>query len=200
MRILGIDGGLDGGLALVEDGKIIECLIAPTVTVKDSKREYNVDAIVALLEQLEPDHVFLEKAQSMPGQGVSSMFSIGLGYGMYRGVLVALRIPHTLVHSKTWQKMMFQDLPKTDTKAMSHIVCMRLWPGRFWLATPKCRKAHDGMTDAAMIAAYGFRTLTGVTGVPNAEPVKPKRSRTQGRPFAGRGDGVIEFDLSPNCA
>lgn len=191
MRVLGVDNGLDGGLAIVEDGKIVECYVAPTVTVKDSKREYNADEIVALISTANPDHIFLEKAQPMPDQGVTSMFSTGLGYGMYRGIIAALKIPHTLVHPKTWQKVMFQDLPKTDTKAMSHIVCMRLWPGQSWLASPRCRKAHDGMTDAAMIAAYGFRVLTGTTGVPN---VQPKRSRTQGRDAAGGGE------CAPECS
>src|ERR1035437_10078599 len=159
MKILGVDNGLSGGLVIVEDGKLAHMLVTPTVLVKASKREFNEDAIVAFIEKHKPDHVFLEKAQSMPGQGVSSMLSIGLGYGTYRGILAALKLPRTLVHPKTWQKVMFQDLPKTDTKAMSHIVCMRLWPGMSWLASERCKKAHDGLTDAAMIAMYGFRLL-----------------------------------------
>jgi crossover junction endodeoxyribonuclease RuvC len=161
MRIVGIDPGLSGGLALVDGGALIECVVAPTVVVKAAKREYDADALVALFRRFSPDHVFLEKAQAMPGQGVSSMFSIGLGYGLYRGILAALKIPYTLTHPKSWQKVMFMDLPKGDTKAMGHIVCMRLWPGRSWLASERCKKVHDGLTDASLIAAYGCRTLAG---------------------------------------
>lgn len=159
MRILGIDNGLDGGLVVVDDGKILAKKVTPTVTVKASKREFNAVEIVTFIRDLKPDHIFLEKAQAMPGQGVSSMFSIGLGYGLYRGILTALYLPFTLVHPKTWQGLMFRDLPKGDTKAMSYIVCMRLWPKEDWKASERCKKPHDGLTDAAMIAGYGSRML-----------------------------------------
>ncbi len=159
MRILGADNGLDGALALVEADSTVAAFIMPVVVVKDSKRDYDVTAIVRLLRELKPDHVFIEKAQSMPGQGVASMFSTGRGYGLMCGIVAALEIPYTLVHPKTWQKVMFKDLPKSDTKAMSYIVCSRLWPKHSWRASPRCKKPHDGMTDAALIALYGWRSL-----------------------------------------
>ena len=159
MKILGIDPGLDGGFAgIFPEGAVLACPIQ-TITIKASKREYDIPAIVRFIKQVNPGHVFIEKAQAMPGQGVSSMFSIGNGYGIMRGVVVALGIPHTLVRPKTWQKEMFKDLPKADTKAMSYIACQRLWPTNSWLASPRCKKPHDGMTDAALIAEYGARQL-----------------------------------------
>lgn len=161
MKVLGIDNGLDGGLVLLVDSLSIVRLVTPTITIKASKREYDIPALAAWLKEMRPDHAFLEKAQAMPGQGVSSMFSIGNGYGIMRGLLVALEIPHTLVHPKTWQKVLFKDLPKSDTKAMSVVVAGRLWPQIDWRATPRCKKAHDGLTDAACIAEYGRRVLTG---------------------------------------
>ena len=69
------------------------------------------------------------------------------------------KIPYTLVHPKTWQKVMFMDMPKEDTKKMSYIVCSRLFPGTSWLANERCRKPHDGILDAVMLACYGFRIL-----------------------------------------
>jgi crossover junction endodeoxyribonuclease RuvC len=161
MRVLGIDNGLDGGLVEVSDVGLVK-LVMPAITIKASKREYNIPALAAWIKLWKPDHAFLEKAQAMPGQGVSSMFSIGNGYGIMRGLLTGLGIPHTLVHPKTWQKVMFQDLPKSDTKAMSTVIAGRLWPSEDWRATPKCKKAHDGLTDAACIAEYGRRVLTGL--------------------------------------
>lgn len=167
MRIVGIDNGLDGGLVLIDSSLAstpelqyhgLAVAVTPTVIVRGSKREYDANAIVERLKLWKPNHVYLEKAQAMPGQGVTSMFSIGQGYGLYRGILSALKIPYTLVHPKTWQKDMFRDQPKTDTKAMSFIVCSRIWPSVSWLATPRCKKPHDGLTDAALIAAYGQKS------------------------------------------
>ncbi len=162
MKILGIDNGLDGALFQIEsdmNGNQVTTHNVMPVIDGGKKREYDVNAITNFISNLRPDHAFLEKAQAMPGQGVSSMFSIGLGYGIVRGVLSALKIPYTLVHPKTWQKEMFRDCPKDDTKAQSVIVAKRLFPQLDFLATPRCRVAHDGLTDAALIATYGKRVL-----------------------------------------
>ena len=74
-----------------------------------------------------------------------------------------------VVPPKSWQSVMFGGLPKSDTKAMSYIVRVRLLPGASWLASPRCKKPHDGMTDAALITTYGSRTLSvsGGTGGDN---------------------------------
>jgi len=53
---------------------------------------------------------------------------------------------------------MFEGMAKTDTKQMSYLVCSRLWSCYDWKATPRCKKPHDGLTDAAMLAEYGRRT------------------------------------------
>lgn len=160
MRILGIDNGYDGALVCIS-GKSVAKTIMPAITVKDSKREYDVNAIVKFITLAAPDHVFVERAQAMPGQGVSSMFSIGKGYGIMLGILAALQVQHTIVHPKTWQKTMFRDCPKSDTKAMSAIVCKRLFPQFDWKASERCKNVHDGLTDAALIAEYGRRQLAG---------------------------------------
>lgn len=160
--ILGIDGGLDGGLVMLNDaGQVVDARIMPTINVRDGKREYDEQALCKHLKCA--TSAFLETAQAMPGQGVSSMFSIGKGYGLMRGILAALQVPYTLVHPKTWQKVMFADLPKQDTKALSVIVAGRLWPGQDWRPSERCRKAHNGMTDAALIAMYGVRVGGGMS-------------------------------------
>lgn len=166
MRVIGIDNGLDGALVCLTP-KDIAKLVMPTLGGGDTKREYDVDSILGFILCYRPDHIFLEKAQAMPGQGVSSMFSIGNGYGIMRGIIGALKIPHTLVHPKTWQKVMFKDVAKTDTKAASVAVCKRLFPQLDWKATERCKKPHDGLTDAALIAAYGMRELK--AALPQAE-------------------------------
>ncbi len=164
MKYLGIDNGLDGGLVLLDsDGAIQECLVMPTIDNPNGKGRL-VDAVTLSgwfrdWSEFTNIHVVLEKAQAMPGQGVVSMFSIGLSYGVMQGVVAALQLPVTLVHPKTWQKVMFADMAKQDTKAASVMVAQRLWPGQCWLATPKCKKPHDGLTDASLIAEWGRRTL-----------------------------------------
>lgn len=162
MIIVGIDGGLSGGLVSLEDGKIKAMTVMPTMTIavkKSSRREFLVNDIVRWLCAQKPDKVILEQAQAFPGQGVVSMFSTGYGYGMMRGVLAARLIPYIIVHAKSWQKVMFDGLNKEDTKVTAAIIAAQLWPDVDFRGTEKSRKAHEGLVDAALIAAYGHRTL-----------------------------------------
>ena len=172
MRILGIDNGLDGGLVLLMDGKVSDTHIMPTVGEKGrEKRAYDQEAIFRVIETLRPDHAFLEWAQAMPGQGVTSMFSIGFGFGLMQGLLVGRRVPTTLVRPQAWQKVMFAGQPKGDTKSTSYLVCSKAWPEIEWRRSEKCRTPHSGLTDAACIAEYGRRQLQGWIGdSPAARP------------------------------
>ena len=97
-------------------------------------------------------HLCIEKVHAMPGQGVSSMFSFG---GSYHGMLALieyLEIPHTLVTPQTWKRTILKGTKKDKHAAIEY--CKRRWPGVDLLATPRSRKAHDGMADALCIAAY----------------------------------------------
>jgi hypothetical protein len=49
-------------------------------------------------------HVVIEEAQAMPGQGVRSMFTCGLGLGVWLGVLAALGCPYTRVRPQIWKR------------------------------------------------------------------------------------------------
>ena len=54
-------------------------------------------------------NVFIEKVHSMPGQGVASMFNFGKGYGIWIGILAALKISKTLVTPQEWKKEMMSE-------------------------------------------------------------------------------------------
>ena len=53
----------------------------------------------------------LESQQAMPRQGVSSTFSTGQGFGMWRGILAALRLPYEIVTPATWTRGMLKGAP-----------------------------------------------------------------------------------------
>jgi len=171
--ICGIDNGLDGGLVfLTEAGEVLVKYVMPTLALKGSKREIDMAKLRDYLtlplgvgtdgELVDLSHVFLERAQAMPGQGVSSMFSIGHGYGINKGLLAGLQIPFTIVSPQVWQREMFKGLPK-EGKDTTRIVCQRIWPKDDWRASERCKVAHDGLCDAALIAEYGRRFLRGQT-------------------------------------
>lgn len=96
----------------------------------------------------------VEKVGAHPGQGVTSMFTFGQGYGYILGVLAALGIGVQLVPPGTWKKE-FSLIGKD--KAASVAVCKRLFPGMDLRATEKCRKDSDGMAEALLMAEYARR-------------------------------------------
>jgi len=69
--------------------------------------EQEIIDLIKELESLASDGqviVYLEKVHAMPGQGVTSMFTFGHGYGFLRGVIQALGIKLVDVTPQKWQK------------------------------------------------------------------------------------------------
>jgi len=158
--IVGIDNGLSGAIVALNGERIAFKRAMP---VTGEKRVHDVMEIVRIMEAAAPvEHVFIELPQMRPGQGVKSPFSVGKGFGYVVGIICALRFPYTTVPPQTWQKEMFRGIPKDpDTKAMSYRACQMIWPRESWLASDRCKVAHDGMTDAALIAEFGRRLKHG---------------------------------------
>ncbi len=175
MRILGIDPGLDGGLAVLsQDGLVIEVM----PTLGEGKRTVDANALVEWLRQLShgygsPDHAYLELVGAMPGQGVTSMFSFGEGYGVIKGVLVALHIPYTLVSPRKWQGAVLGAHAKGDSKGAAAVRAAQLFPGVNFRASARSRKPHDGMVDAALLAYYGAAQMRGEQALQNLGAGKP---------------------------
>lgn len=153
MNFIGIDPGLDGAIAVI-DGAALHFLDTPTVQV-GTKREMDAHTAASLLEALCHDKdcfVAIEKVHAMPGQGVTSMFSFGRGFGTWLGILAALSIPHTTVAPQTWKKIMLADGGKE--KGASRVKAMQLFPQ---IADQLSRKKDHGRADALLMAAWAQR-------------------------------------------
>jgi crossover junction endodeoxyribonuclease RuvC len=117
-RYMGIDPGKSGALALLkyQDDHLLDVCIqdCPVLPAVKGKTVYDPAAMSALLRRWSSgegtSHVFVEVVHSMPGQGVSSMFDFGKGFGMWLGILAALQIPHTLLTPQRWKKAMLADI------------------------------------------------------------------------------------------
>lgn len=154
---IGIDPGLDGALvAIHEDGRV-QTFETPTTAAKP--REYLEREMVAILGLVESGGhrrvAAIEYAQAMPRQGVRSMFSIGLGYGMWRGILAGLGIPYDIVRPQQWRKSV--GLPAKADKAASVALAARLFPAVADALTGPRGGLRDGVAEALLIAEYRRR-------------------------------------------
>ncbi len=158
----GIDNGNSGAIvARRHTGEILHAEPMPTMNVgagKKTKIIYDHAAILCvlrLLAALDTDLYFvLEKAQPMPGQGVTSMFNYGGGYHAMKMALLAVKIPFDVVHPATWQKKILHGIEGGDTKTRAILKVQRALPELSLLATPRSRKPHEGLADAACMMLY----------------------------------------------
>ncbi len=159
MRIVGIDPGLKGGIAIIDDGKLIYASMVPVVTEpyirkgkKSTRNIMDLPAIVEILKQYNPECGALEKVSARSSQGVTSMFRFGTGLGEYRGILTALGIPFINPTPQSWKK--HHDLIGSADKLPSLDLARELWPDH--AKTSFRLKKHDGVAEASLIAKYGF--------------------------------------------
>jgi crossover junction endodeoxyribonuclease RuvC len=144
-----MDPGLSGGVAILTgDGRIESMIVMP-----------RLPDLCALLGKGEFRHAFVEQVSVRPGQGISSGFKFGVGYGGLLGALTARGIPHTLLRPQAWQKIAHVGTSGKDPKDRSDQAAMRLWPQQSWLATPRCKVNHDGLQEACLIAYAGLLSL-----------------------------------------
>lgn len=155
MIVIGIDPGTtSGGWAIITD-TFIEVSPMPDIL---SFADMLEDTKKVAKRGEHALHVFIEKAQSFPGQGISSAFNYGCHFGELLGVIAALVIPHTLVHPAKWTKVMLSGTKAKDKpKARNIEAARRLFP-EVNLVADGCRTPHTGMVDALLIAEYGKRS------------------------------------------
>ena len=147
--ILGIDPGLDGGLAIISGSSTsshIELLETVPTESKNGfiKRQVDAQKLSNILRVYPISVCYLERVASRPGQGVGSVFSFGDTFGTIRGVLGALNIPTYMVSPQKWKK----DL-KISTKEDSLKAIKELYP------LLKMRKKDHNIAEALLLALYG---------------------------------------------
>ena len=97
---LGIDPGKDGAIAVLGADGTLKFQVTPTVAVEKgrSRRTFDTSGMVAALRPIHVQHAIrlavLERVSAMPQDGPVQAFSFGEGYGIWRGILAALGIPH----------------------------------------------------------------------------------------------------------
>ncbi len=143
MLYVGIDVGKNGGIAILFE----DC--QPAVY------PYSDDGFVEIMEDIKDEDVRIcvEEVHAMPKQGVVSMFKFGKSAGFIEGVLKAFKIPYQLIRPQIWKK----EFNLNSDKQASIDVCKKLYPKANLLATPRCRKEHDGMAEALLMATYAKR-------------------------------------------
>ncbi len=163
---LGIDPGLTGSLAVIDESLDVVALHdTPILSIKASrgtKQQYDLPGMAQLLRPYTGPgaHVILEESQAMPGQGVRFMFTIGLGFGAWLGLLGALEIPYTRVRPAVWKQAL--GLRGRD-KEGARLRAQQLFPG-----ADLSLKKHHGRAEGLLLAHWGRLRVSSIILSSNA--------------------------------
>ena len=144
---LGIDPGKQGGMALLtSSGSVLEVVRMPDGKVRI------LDWIKSIQEQQTRLVMVVEQSQPMPKQGVVSSFNYGRHYATFEDAAILLKIPYHSVTPAVWKRLLQLSSNKND----SFTACRKLFPS-VNLTPQECRKQHDGIAEALLIAEYERR-------------------------------------------
>ncbi len=144
---IGIDPGLSGALAVLSGGSFEAVHDLPVIRDHSLAWIDGSELQSILLDALRgrTAHAVVERVSAMPGQGVASSFSFGVGFGSVLSVLQAMQISIELVTPATWKRSL--GLSK-DKHASLH-------KARLLFPAADLRLAkHDGRAEALLIAHY----------------------------------------------
>ena len=150
--VIGIDPGLSGAIAFLSDewGAWVEDM--PVIGHSKTGFVKNAVDVVALAKLIEPygmlgeSRAFLERVNAFAGQGVGSMFSLGMSFWGAAGVIAASGIPLTLVEPKDWKGHFRLNADKELARALA---------SRYYPNVTLTAKKHHGRAEALLIARYG---------------------------------------------
>ena len=157
MKIIGIDPGLSGAIAVMHDKKVINMYDMPVMAEgKKNKRQLNSSQLVNIIKENINEHeetiVVVEQVNAMPGQGVTSMFNFGQTFGAIKGVCAALKLPIFFVRPSKWKKH-FELI--NSSKDASRTKVIEMYPT---LSGQLSKKRDVNKSDAVLIAKFYFET------------------------------------------
>ena len=153
MRILGIDPGLSGAIAILEEKKVLSIFDLPVMADgKKNKRQLNSAQLVNIIKEniagADEIAVIVEQVNAMPGQGVTSMFNFGQTFGAIKGICAALGLPIFFVRPSKWKKH-FELI--NSAKDSSRTKAIEMYP---LLSSELSKKKDVNKSDAILIARF----------------------------------------------
>ncbi len=152
--ILGVDPGINGGLAVLSlENELISVIKVPLWTPK-SKNEIETMALNLFFARwaLDIGMMALEDVHSYPEEGVSSVFRFGEAKGILIGLAAAYLIPIVKIAPAVWKS----DLGLSSDKSRSLNAAKRLWPN--FAHEFKFKKDAD-KAEAALIAYFASKHI-----------------------------------------
>ena len=158
MKVIGIDPGLSGAIAIMEDKKVLKTYDMPVMAEgKKNKRQLNSAQLVNIIKnnikkEEEEVVVVVEQVNAMPGQGVTSMFNFGQSFGILKGICSAMQLSLYFVRPAKWKK--YFNLINSEKDA-SRTRAIEIFP---YFSSQLSKKKDSNKADAILIASFYHET------------------------------------------
>ena len=156
MVIFGIDPGFSGAISIYRPNLgLIEVHDMPVMKSAKGKTILNLHGVLDVLEPEDdtPHIAVIEQVAAMRGQGVTSMFRFGQGFGQLEMAIAARELQVRYVTPQKWKG----HFGLSRDKGVSRSVASQRFPS---IATQFARVKDDGRAEACLIALYGKEKLT----------------------------------------
>lgn len=173
MLTIGIDPGISGAIALIQDSRLAEVYSVPVRSVGQTKsaktgkvrdrKKPDLDQMVSLARQwkersdAEPVEVFIELISPRPGRGHIGTAVLVESAALWRGVLAAVGLSVTQL-SPSWWKSQYFDLKRMKKMSRTLAKKQSREMASAWFPTFQevfAAAKNDGLAEAALIAQCG---------------------------------------------
>lgn len=141
MRIMGVDPGVTGGVAVMDDAKIIAVAPMPVLA-----KQVVVDEVVKVLVEHQPDIVVVERLSARP-RGSLASWSLAWNTSAIEAIASTLSYPLVRILPSEWKRIV--GIPPKSDKGASRLLAKQLFPD--WADSFK-RVKDDGQAEACLIA------------------------------------------------
>jgi crossover junction endodeoxyribonuclease RuvC len=155
-RVMGIDPGAKGGVALIDtEALTLAVSDIPVEAATKGRMLASSIGLASVFGACAPDYLFLEEVGVRPEEGAVGAFSFGRGFGRIEGVGAGFGVSVWLVRPQVWKAA--THTPKDKTQAVTR--AKQLFPSAHAAFHGVRGGLKDGRAEAALIAFYGCLKL-----------------------------------------
>ena len=162
MIFAGVDNGITGAIVYLDESSTIIASTSLPVRSDGRKKRICIASVHKWMQQHgTPDFLMLERPAG--SKSLSAAVSMADSFARLDTLFSMQKIPRENILARTWQKA-FWTRPagkKFCTKAAALLAASRLWPGKDFKRTARCRTPDSGLVDAALIAEHARRQRIG---------------------------------------
>jgi hypothetical protein len=155
-QYIGFDPGKTGHGVMIQGNQVTKFRF-PVIG-----KEYDLQGMLDIFSNFDKTncHVVIEDVKALQKPFQAGNWSLSRGKTILEVACMCYGLPHTLVHSKTWQKEIWQGVPQmkkdgaTDTKNMTLVAIKRLFPEMDLRVSERATKPDEGVVDALALAEY----------------------------------------------